>query len=116
LNSLEVGGYGERKLPTKTSSPSDPAAQPETVSWVMLAPPLTEEKVPLAVLNSPPLTTAIWPLASLPRPPLTEELEPLAILSAPPLAAEIATGLVMQTDHDSPEAGEIMLFPHYHVV
>jgi hypothetical protein len=53
LNSLEVGGYGERKLPTKTSSPSDPAAQPETVSWVMLAPPLTAENSPLVSLGRP---------------------------------------------------------------
>jgi hypothetical protein len=88
-NSLDVGDYGERKLPTTTSSPSDPAAQPKSVSWVMLCPLLTEERSPLAVLPPPPLIEAKSPLAVLSIPPLTEASKPLAVLQHPPLIEDL---------------------------
>jgi hypothetical protein len=34
-NARDMGGYGERKLPTTTPSASEPAAQPNSVAWVM---------------------------------------------------------------------------------
>jgi hypothetical protein len=49
-HALHVTGYGERTLPTTTASASEPADQPASVSWVMVCPPLTTERSPLAVL------------------------------------------------------------------
>jgi hypothetical protein len=86
-NAPRVGGYGERKLPTTTSSASEPADQPKSVSWVMLRPPLTDEKSPLAMLPCPPLTDALIPLAVLPAPsPVLGFNPPLLTAAANPLA------------------------------
>jgi class 3 adenylate cyclase/tetratricopeptide (TPR) repeat protein len=97
--SIEVAGYGERKLPTTTSSASDPADQPASVAWIMFCPPLTVAKSPLAVFPNPPLTEERLPLAVLPLPPLTTAKSPLAMLPSssvpkgekkpPPLTVEI---------------------------
>ena len=57
-----------------------------------MLPPLTEEKLPPAVLFSPPLTEAMFPLAVFTDPPLTEEIPPLAVLSAPPLTEDALLG------------------------
>jgi hypothetical protein len=48
-----MGGYGERKLPTTTSSASDPDDQPNSAAWVMLRPPLTTATSPLISLRRP---------------------------------------------------------------
>ena len=64
-------------------------------------PPLTEQE-PLAVLDPPPLTAAAYPLAVLDSPPLTD--------------GEVAADRVADADHQPPEAGEIVLLPHHHVV
>ena len=68
-------------MPTTTSSASEPADQPNSVSWVMFCPPLTEEAKPLAVLPTPPLTTDAAPLAVWLPPPLTDALNRLCQLS-----------------------------------
>jgi hypothetical protein len=46
----DVGGDGERMVPSTPSSAAEPAAPPNGVAWVMLCPPLTDENSPLAVL------------------------------------------------------------------
>ena len=52
---------------------------------MLAAPPLTDEKFPLAMLFSPPLTEAPSPLAVLSSPPLTDAKAALAVLNPPPL-------------------------------
>jgi hypothetical protein len=61
-SSRGAGGYGETKRP-EIVPPNDPAAQPKSVPWVMLIPPLTEEENPLTVLLFPLLIEERMPLA-----------------------------------------------------
>ena len=80
-NSLDVGGYGERKLPTTTSSASDPADQPNSVSWVIFCPPLTAE-VAAGRIALPPADRGDarrWPCC---QPPADRGV-PLAVLALP---------------------------------